>query len=606
MHCLVCGHKLAIFRRLSSGDFCSPEHRALYLRQQSEDGLACLVEARGETRETQAPARKQKAGTRVYAQFFPEELHATHNNTGYCSYGPIEPGVLMAPRTPDKGFSQLTPCPAFMLVGPEPGVTLSVAYGLVGLRMKLPAKMLPFSNGRAGTRLRPAGLILPWSSGAPSKTFSLSPLVAAAWAQSGNCRPIASHGVMRGGLPFAWPAVQGYVELPPQATGINAAAYAAEAPAVQAMQVRVDLPSVAAPKPQLAMPPAAVIEEIEAPETVIAESPAPEAVPAAVAPPPKPEGLLAWLFSSRPRPVRVRVRASARARDEFFSYDEPAPVVSTKSSDAWRAMFAGWTPSAGIASGVFAVLFLFSALAIFFSAPTTLTERSPSWRWGNLRSALRNRSVMKVEDDFRSGLNRWIGPAGWSQDWSYDQAGFVRPGKLGFLQQSMNLVNYRLELMGQIERKSLGWAFRAKDERNFYVAKLTIAKPGPLPMVDLVRYSVTEGKESPKIRVPLPFAVRNDTLYQVEMNVRGDQFRASVNGHVVDSWSDRRLTAGGVGFINGQGESSRVRWIRVSDRDDVIGRVCSFLTARYEPSGGPVLSASYYSLLHFPGNPTDF
>jgi hypothetical protein len=269
-------------------------------------------------------------------------------------------------------------------------------------------------------------------------------------------------------------------------------------------------------------------------------------------------------------------------------------------------MLSGWAPSAGVASGVFAVLFLFSALAIFFSAPTTLIERSPSWRWGNLRNAIRNRSVMRVEDDFRAGLNRWVGPAGWAADWSYDQAGFLRPGKLGFLQQSMSLVNYRLELMGQIERKSLGWAFRAKDERNFYVAKLTIAKPGPLPMVDLVRYSVTEGKESSKIRVPLPFAVRNDTLYQVEMNIRGDQFRASVNGHVVDSWSDRRLQAGGVGFVNGQGEASRVRWIRVSDRDDVIGRVCSFLTARYEPSDKGTLSASYYSLLRFPGNSADF
>ena len=71
----------------------------------------------------------------------------------------------------------------------------------------------------------------------------------------------------------------------------------------------------------------------------------------------------------------------------------------------------------------------------------------------------------------------------------------------------MKLVNYRLELMGQIERKSLGWAFRAKDEKNFYVAKLTISRPGPLPMVDLVHYPVTNGKEGAKIRVALPFAV---------------------------------------------------------------------------------------------------
>jgi hypothetical protein len=195
-----------------------------------------------------------------------------------------------------------------------------------------------------------------------------------------------------------------------------------------------------------------------------------------------------------------------------------------------------------------------------------------------------------------------MGPSGWSRDWSYDQAGFLRPGTVGFLQKSMSLVNYRMEFMGQIERKSLGWAFRAKDENNYYVAKLTIARPGPLPIVDLVHYPVTNGKEGPKVSVMLPFSVQNDTLYQVEMNIRGDAFRASVNGHVVDSWTDGALRAGGVGFVSGKGEAARVRWIRVSDHDDVIGRVCSYLSARYsQPSGETVLSASYYTILRSPG-----
>ena len=56
------------------------------------------------------------------------------------------------------------------------------------------------------------------------------------------------------------------------------------------------------------------------------------------------------------------------------------------------------------------------------------------------------------------------------------------------------MVNYRMEFVGQLERKSLGWAFRAKDEQNYYVAKLTIARPGPLPLVDLIRYPITAGR----------------------------------------------------------------------------------------------------------------
>ena len=264
-------------------------------------------------------------------------------------------------------------------------------------------------------------------------------------------------------------------------------------------------------------------------------------------------------------------------------------------------MFMGWTPSAAIVSGLFAILFLVSAVTMFLSAPSDVSRRSTSFRWDNLRSAIRGRASLKVEDDFRTGLGQWFGPSGWSRDWTYDPAGFLRPGSVGFLQQSMSLVDYRMEFMGQIERKSLGWAFRAKDENNYYVAKLNIIRPGPLPLVDLVHFPVTNGREGPKVSVSLPFSVQNDTLYQVEMSIRGDQFRASVNGHIVDSWSDGQLRAGGVGFVSGKGEAARVRWIRVSDHDDVIGRVCSFLSARYsQPSGEAVLSASYYTILRSP------
>jgi hypothetical protein len=314
--------------------------------------------------------------------------------------------------------------------------------------------------------------------------------------------------------------------------------------------------------------------------------PAPEPVP------PKNAGVFAPAARARVAPVKApRVKVPRRDLPTASVYDEPR-VKPPSSGEAWRAMFSGLSLAA-LAPAMLAILFLFSAGAIFLSAPAGLSERSPSFRWDNLRSAIRSRAALRFEDDFRAGLSHWSGPSGWSLDWSYDQAGFLRPGRLGFLQQTMSLKNYRLELMGQIERKSLGWMFRAKDENNYYVAKLTVTRPGPLPLVDLVHYPVMGGIEGVKQHVTLPFSVRNDTLYQVEMNVKGDQYRASVNGHVVDSWTDGRLLAGGVGFISGQGEASRVRWIRVSDRDDLLGAICSYLSARYErPLGAPVLSAA--------------
>jgi len=595
MNCLVCGHKLAIFRKLSLGDFCCQEHRGHFIKEQSDRGLARLMDTNGEP-------RTRGAGTRVYAQFLLDDVAALPDGPLCLGHGPLATVPRVAPEAPHRASSRLGPAcytEFAQLVESRRGPVGAVGFGVSGLSLRLPGNRQPVWN-QSVTHLRPAGLILPWSSGAGSHTvFSLAPLAAAAWAQAGFCKPISTHCLPLGALQFAWPEIDCNLDLPmaaveraPEAlTTIAASA----APAAQPMRVRLATPLVVRPKPNLELPNPAQIEDCPASPSETAEA----APPAGSLPA---RSIFATIFAPQPRPA-LTTRTRLRDLEEIYGYDEAVQGGRSTAGGAWRSMLAGWTPSAASVSALFAVLFLFSALTIFLSAPSTMSNRAPSFRWGNLRAAIRNRAVMKVEDDFRSGLNGWSFPTGWSQDWSYDQAGFLRPGKLGFMDQSMKLVNYRLELMGQIERKSLGWAFRAKDSKNYYVAKLTIARPGPLPMVDLIHYPVLNGKEGAKVRVALPFAVRNDTLYQVEMNVRGDQFRASVNGHVVDSWSDNSLRAGGVGFVSGQGEASRVRWIRVSDRDDVIGRVCSYLSARVSQplEEDSTLSASHYMLFRRPG-----
>src|SRR6185436_8638284 len=62
MNCLVCGHKLAIFRKLSLGDFCCQEHRALFMKEQGERGLARLKKANGEP-------KSRTIGLRAYPYF---------------------------------------------------------------------------------------------------------------------------------------------------------------------------------------------------------------------------------------------------------------------------------------------------------------------------------------------------------------------------------------------------------------------------------------------------------------------------------------------------------------------------------------------------------
>jgi hypothetical protein len=599
MNCLVCGHKLAIFRKLSLGDFCCQEHRSLFLKEQSERGLARLMETQ---RNPTASPRNRDTGTRVYAQFLHEELAASSNGADWRGYGPLTQAQIIGPEAQHKPFSRLAPACLLECSTPEVGVRAPIYFETAGISLKLPASRLPIWNNGSATRLRQAGLILPWSSEAGSQTssFSLAPLAAAAWAQSGYSKPIHSPQHPIGALQFAWPRQRGKLEL-------TLAAYApVESSAPEPMRVRLATPMAPAHQPKLELPVPAPVP-IEDSLSAQPSQAAPAIFPQPVAPRRQTwVSQLAALFTVRQTPERVlsaRARAGLRHRTDVYRFDDPLAPVRPASSAAWRAMFMGWTPSAPLVSGMFAILFLVSAAAIFLSAPSELSsQRTTSFRWDSLRSAIRGRASLKFEDDFRAGLDKWMGPSGWSRDWTYDQAGFLRPGTLGFLQKSMSLVDYRMEFMGQIERKSLGWAFRAKDENNYYVAKLNITRPGPLPLVDLIHFPVTNGKEGAKVSVALPFSVQNDTLYQVEMSVRGDQFRASVNGHVVDSWTDGLLRAGGVGFVSGKGEAARVRWIRVSDHDDVIGRVCSFLSARYSgPTGEPVLSASYYTILRSPG-----
>src|ERR1700730_16052227 len=187
MNCLICGHKLAIFRKLSLGDFCCQEHRSLFLKEQSDRGLARLME-------TTSNPRPREAGTRVYAKFLHEELLASADGNDWRGYGPLSQAQLIGPESQHKLFSRLAPACLLECCAPEVGVTAPIYFETAGICIMLSERGLPVWNNGSATRLRQAGLILPWSSGAGSQTspFSLAPLAAAAWAQSGYSKPMQS------------------------------------------------------------------------------------------------------------------------------------------------------------------------------------------------------------------------------------------------------------------------------------------------------------------------------------------------------------------------------------------------------------------------------
>lgn len=190
---------------------------------------------------------------------------------------------------------------------------------------------------------------------------------------------------------------------------------------------------------------------------------------------------------------------------------------------------------------------------------------------GNL---IQNQGSGTLHEDFRGGVANWEGFRSIGSDW-VTEGGQVRPTSLRIWKPSTTLSNYEMEFMGQIERKSIDWAFRAPDVRNYYATKLIITKPGPLPNAGLVRFIVLDGRERERVELPLPLTLERGVDYRVRVSVRGNRFLTSVNGQLVSSWTDSRLSRGGVGFFSEDGESSLVRWVNLSERDSFLGRIVS-------------------------------
>ncbi|MGH9662100.1 MAG: hypothetical protein ACRD96_26360 [Bryobacteraceae bacterium] len=301
---------------------------------------------------------------------------------------------------------------------------------------------------------------------------------------------------------------------------------------------------------------------------------------------------LPTLTPSSPKPATMRsdpvggfraVEAAIPFANEDDQVDELATEPVTPAHDAMIGgpvpVASPKPPSVGIAERLaglpasvrkVAVLAALAGILFYFARGSSLE---------GVQAAIRERALVDVHDDFRSGVSAWQGDEGWSTSWKYEQkSGFLVPGKLALHQSTTGLRNYRAEFMGMIEKKGLGFAFRAADTKNYYAAKLLISKPGPRPSLAIVRWAVIDGKETPRTELPVPLSIRADTVYRVLVTVRDDAFTISINGQLVDTWSDSRLAQGGIGFFLEKGELAGLRWVRVIDKDDFLGTLCSYLS----------------------------
>ncbi len=195
----------------------------------------------------------------------------------------------------------------------------------------------------------------------------------------------------------------------------------------------------------------------------------------------------------------------------------------------------------------------------------------------SLSQTVKARAAIVIEEDFASGLDAWQGDANLGRDWAYSGSGSVRPAQLALYAPSLPLSNYEMDFRAIIEAGGIGWVFRAADASNYYAAKIVIEKVGPPPVAALVRNAVANGKPGPRVRTPILFHVQPNMQHHVRMSVSGNQFLISLDGQVVDSWTDGRFGTGGIGFFCDKGEKASILHLRIACQNDEVGRLCAYL-----------------------------
>lgn len=147
----------------------------------------------------------------------------------------------------------------------------------------------------------------------------------------------------------------------------------------------------------------------------------------------------------------------------------------------------------------------------------------------SVSEVIRSRAPITLHQDFRAGWSGWTAATIHRVDdprlrvddprWFSASAPTLKIWK-----RSTALQNYQMEFNGQLEKKSLSWAFRASDEKNYYATKILITKPGPLPNAGLVRYVVMNGREWDRVQLPLPLTLERGGNYTVRVSVQDDHF----------------------------------------------------------------------------------
>ncbi len=635
MECLYCGKKLGVLRKLQSDEFCSAAHRKAYAKKQDDDALDFLLKSKPVLRppvqpepESLRPAPVEPKPLLVPAAFVPEPVApqavsaltirnaqpVEPKRAAVLPAGayPAAPRLLRAHRAPagtiahtaqaggrkrpaknDAPFEPVRPRVRAAIVRP------------IWIGAHRPAERKQSRGGFVATR--PTWIDLaahPLRAGVIAK-FTMRPAIARAnlaprhpvFRLAAALRPSPQASVNPGNAiehnGAAWQAFSADLHMQAAAASVRAAP---TTPFATRLCGRIPAaPPPANPAPEraaaaiasvpVAMPHHPLLQTLEIIPRTLALSPAPRALSSSPQPAPPPTAGMMRTHATLFFKTTLHLGPFTRVGPIRPTFDSAQPTASIYSfapeprswNTRWLARIWWSTPrwSRRLAVGVPVVA------ALIFGAGRLKTTLSVRNAQAAMVARIARRATVEVQDDFRSGLSRWMGAPNWAGTWSYDATGFARPGRLALLSSSIPMADYRLEFLAQIEKKALGWVYRAADTRNYYAMKLVVTSHGMGATYSIVHYAVIGGRQKLKVELPLPMTASSKTMLRVRQEIRNAQFTTYLDGRLVDTWSDSTLTHGGVGFFSDPGETAYVRWVDVAHNDDTLGRLCSYLAPRH-------------------------
>jgi hypothetical protein len=145
--------------------------------------------------------------------------------------------------------------------------------------------------------------------------------------------------------------------------------------------------------------------------------------------------------------------------------------------------------------------------------------------------------------------------------WAHQSAGPAR--QLVLYRTPLSATDYRLDFSWRINSQGVACVFRAQDSSNYYAVRIKPVGPASSRTFSVERFAVLRGIEKSRTQRVVALAAKNPSL-RAALDVTGPLFRLYLEGTLVSQWTESRLTAGGLGFLEEAGRPSEVQSVRIS------------------------------------------